>query len=186
MIPRTTLHKAISDPKLLGSTLRGESWKSWRIPLMAAMGEGLTADEREVFQQLTQRSHEPGKRVDEAVCRGGEARRKIQSHLCPGQLPCNSLQPSELGSWGNGNLRCRQTTGDRDPRLHHGELTNSPMLSQLVTNRTQDTLTLSNHVSIVVRSSDWRRLRGLTLIAVWGDELAFFRDDTDQIPMWKS
>jgi hypothetical protein len=58
-------------------------------------------------------------------------------------------------------------------------LTGSPMLSQLVTNQTQDTISLSNKINIVVRSSDWRRLRGLTLIATVCDEIAFMRSDED-------
>ena len=58
-------------------------------------------------------------------------------------------------------------------------LTNSPMLSQLVTGRTQDTITLSNHVAVTVRSSDYRRIRGATFIAVAADELGFLRSEED-------
>ena len=56
-------------------------------------------------------------------------------------------------------------------------ISGSPMLNQLITNRTQDSLTLSNKVSVVVRSSDWRRLRGF--VAALCDELGFFRDESE-------
>jgi hypothetical protein len=46
MIPRVPLRQALSDPNLLGTALAGDSWSSWRILSIAAMGEELSADER--------------------------------------------------------------------------------------------------------------------------------------------
>ena len=64
---------------LLGGLLDGPSWLSWRAILMAAMGEKLKPDEREVFKRLTGgREKEPGERVDElwgvVGRRGGKTR----------------------------------------------------------------------------------------------------------------
>jgi hypothetical protein len=53
----------------------------------------------------------------------------------------------------------------------------SPMLRQLVLNRTQKELNLKNKVSIVVRSSDFKRIRGSTFLAVVIDEVAFLRSE---------
>jgi hypothetical protein len=39
MKPRTSLRAALEDPALLGKALPGDSWKAWRIILIAAMGE---------------------------------------------------------------------------------------------------------------------------------------------------
>ena len=44
-----SLRKALSDPKLLGNALAGDSWLAWRVLLIAAAGESLTDAEREVF-----------------------------------------------------------------------------------------------------------------------------------------
>jgi hypothetical protein len=49
MKPKITLRKALSDPELLGSCLRGDSWHSWRSLLLAAMGEPLRPDELAAF-----------------------------------------------------------------------------------------------------------------------------------------
>ena len=49
MIPRVPLREALSDPNLLGTAIGGDSWGSWRTLLIAAMGEELTADERQIF-----------------------------------------------------------------------------------------------------------------------------------------
>ena len=64
MIPRVPLREALSDPNLLGTAIAGDSWRSWRILLIAAMGEDLRGDEREIFSKLTGRDREPLQRVD--------------------------------------------------------------------------------------------------------------------------
>ena len=78
MIPSFTMRGALDDPALLGSTLAGASWESWRTLLIAAMGERLLPSERALFTQLTGREREPGDRVEElwAVVgrRGGKSR----------------------------------------------------------------------------------------------------------------
>src|SRR5262249_43660019 len=53
----------------------------------------------------------------------------------------------------------------------------SPILRQLVANRTSDTLELTNGVSIEVRAASFRRLRGPTYVAVIADECAFWMSD---------
>ena len=65
MIPCITLRKALADPQLLGGTLSGESWLPWRALLIAAMGEQLTEEERDIFRKLTAREREPRQRVEE-------------------------------------------------------------------------------------------------------------------------
>jgi hypothetical protein len=180
--PRTTLRKALSDPKLLGNTLMGPSWVAWKTLLIASMGEKLTDDERRIFKQLTQRDHEPGKRIEEMAAvvgrRGGKSRAisvlvSYLATLC--QHP--SLVPGETGIVLIFAPDRRQSAVVLD--YCYAALTNSPMLRQLVTNRVQDTIILSNHINITVRSSDFRRLRGLTLVAAVADEIAFARSEED-------
>ena len=60
MRPQVTLRKALCDPHLLGNGLAGDTWNSWRTLLIAAMGEQLTDEERELFKRITGREHEPG------------------------------------------------------------------------------------------------------------------------------
>jgi hypothetical protein len=52
---RTTLREALSDPRLLGKALAGDSWHTWRTMLLAAMGEPLTGAELATFQAVTGR-----------------------------------------------------------------------------------------------------------------------------------
>src|SRR6185369_10762779 len=78
MTPKVTLRKALEDPALLGDVLGGDTWKTWRIILLAAMGEPLTPDELETFKNFTGRDTPPTERVDESWCcigrRGGKSR----------------------------------------------------------------------------------------------------------------
>ena len=78
MIPRVALREALSDPNLLGTAIAGDSWRSWRALLIAAMGEELSEDEREIFTKLTGRVREPLQRVDQFAAvigrRGGKSK----------------------------------------------------------------------------------------------------------------
>ena len=83
MKPRISLRQSLQDPNLLGGVLSGDSWRPWRTLLIAAMGESLYDDEREIFTKLTDREREPGQRVNELVAvigrRGGKSRAMASS-----------------------------------------------------------------------------------------------------------
>jgi hypothetical protein len=76
--PSEVVREALSDPSLLGTAIAGNSWRSWRTLLIAAMGEKLSEDEREIFTELTGREREPLQRVDEFAAvigrRGGKSK----------------------------------------------------------------------------------------------------------------
>jgi hypothetical protein len=55
-----------------------------------------------------------------------------------------------------------------------GILESVPMLAKLVASSTTDILALSNGLEIEVRSASFRNVRGVTAVAVVGDEAAFF------------
>src|SRR5262249_44849623 len=78
MRPTVPIRTALLDPNLLGGGLKADSWRAWRVLLIAGMGEPLTDDERTLFTQLTGREHEPLHRVDEFAAvvgrRGGKSR----------------------------------------------------------------------------------------------------------------
>ena len=53
----------------------------------------------------------------------------------------------------------------------------SPMLRQLVVNRTADAIELKNNIRIEVRPASFRKLRGPTYVAIIADGLAFWYSD---------
>jgi hypothetical protein len=180
MKPSVKLRKALTDPKLIGGVLAGESWRAWRILMIAAMGERLTDNERATFTTLTGREREPLQRVEEFVGvigrRGGKSRAMATLAVYIAALCRHPLAPGERGV-----LLCiapdqRQASITLD--YADAAFSGSPILKQLVGNRTADALELTNGVSIEVRSSSFRRLRGPTYIAVIADEAAFWYDET--------
>ena len=58
MKPLLSVRSALGDPDLLGGVLGGPSWVSWRVLLVAMMGEALSDEERLVFRKLTDRISE--------------------------------------------------------------------------------------------------------------------------------
>src|SRR4051812_30168953 len=67
MRPLFTMREALTDPNLLGDVLAGDSWATWRIFLIAMMGEPLDEEERAVFAYFTLREREPSAPVREAA-----------------------------------------------------------------------------------------------------------------------
>ena len=59
MKPLVTMRQALEDPNLLATLLPGASWRVWRVLLIAAMGEKLTAEELAVFRSITGRDEAP-------------------------------------------------------------------------------------------------------------------------------
>jgi hypothetical protein len=182
---RVTLREALADPELLGSTLSGESWRTWRVLLIAAMGESLNASERETFKQITGREREPLQRVEELVGvigrRGGKSRAIATTAAYIGGL----CQHPALVRGETGVVLCiapdqRQATITLD--YCTAAFQASPILRQLIASRTADSLTLTNGISIEVRAASFRRLRGPTYVAVIADEAAFWLSDESTNP----
>jgi hypothetical protein len=63
-----------------------------------------------------------------------------------------------------------------------GILQSTPMLSQLIASRTADALVLTNGITIEVRAASFRRIRGVTCVAVLADEVAFWLSEESTNP----
>ncbi len=150
MTPSTTLRKALSDPRLLGTILAGDSWFAWRTSLFAAMGEELTEEERAVFRQLTGRDREPDQIVEEFIAivgrRGGKTRAISAIGTYIGGL-CKhpALVRGERGIV----LVIAPDQRQADVCLDYIEANfqQSPILRQLIEARTARALRLTNHTT---------------------------------------
>ena len=179
MRPSVPLRTALGDPQLLGSVLAGDSWRSWRCLMIAAMGEALTDAERAIFTSLTRRAREPLQRVEELAAvvgrRGGKSRAMATLACYLASLCSHDLVRGETGV-----LLCI-APDQRQAGIVLGyaeaALQQSPILRQLISGRSNDALTLTNGINIEVRASSFRRLRGPTYVAVIADEAAFWYSD---------
>lgn len=177
-----TMRAALADAGLLGSALVGDSWATWRVFLIAAMGEKLNAKERAIFRRFTGRAREPGARIEEALFligrRGGKDRASavLATHLAALVDWSAVLAKGERGLVLCIGADTKQAAVQRD--YIEGVFDASPILSGLVVNRTADSIELSNGIAIEVRAASFRRLRGVTTVAVIASEAAFWLDDT--------
>jgi hypothetical protein len=175
------MRKALNDPRLLGNVLAGPSWDAWRALLIACVGEKLTAVERETFRRFTGRAHEPNQRVEEAVFligrRGGKDR--ALSVLAAYLAALMDWSPV-LAKGETALVLCigpdqRQAKITRD--YVEGVFAASPILSRMVVNKTAEAIELSNGVSVETRAASFRRLRGVTCVAVIATEAAFWHSE---------
>jgi hypothetical protein len=163
MKPRISLRQSLQDPNLLGTAIAGDSWRPWRTLLIAAMGEPLYDDERELFAELTGREHEPLQRVDQFAAvvgrRGGKSRAMatLATYIAGLCDHCDALVPGERGV-----LLC-VALDQRVAKiiLDYAEacFERSPILKQLIANRTADTLELTTALP-------WRSVRPLSASCV--------------------
>jgi hypothetical protein len=175
------MRAALADRALLGRSLAGPSWDAWRTLLIAAVGEELSPKERETFQRFTGRAREPGQRIEEAEFligrRGGKDR---AASVLAAYLSALIDWAPVLAKGERGLVLCigpdqRQAKITRD--YIEGVFDASKFLSRLIVNRTADTLDLSNGISIEVRAASFRRLRGVTCVAVIATEAAFWQTE---------
>jgi hypothetical protein len=155
MKPKVSMRESLSDPDLFGPIMPGESWYPARVLLIAAAGEALNDDEREVFRKLTSRSCEPRQMCRELIVifgrRGGKTT-MLAVFNCWIAALCDHrdvLAPGEKGIALviSRDQRAATVTLDRID----GILNSSIILSQLIANRTADAIELTNGIICEVR-----------------------------------
>jgi hypothetical protein len=173
------MRRALSDPKLLGDVIPGDSWSAWRILLIALMSEELTLDERETFTTLTGRRHEPGRPVEEfwAVVgrRGGKTRAMsvlavylavLCEHpvLAPGErgvIPILAASKKQAGV----------------AFSYIAAIFSRPAFAKLKIRETLNLVELVNGVDLLVMPASYRTIRGVTAVAVIADEIAYWMNE---------
>jgi hypothetical protein len=176
-----TMRRALLDPALLGTVLAGDSWRAWRILLIAAMGEALDEEERAIFQKLTGRDSEPLERVEEfwgVIGRRGGKSRAI-AVLCV--FVAVFVDHSAVLVAGERPVVLCLAPSQKQAGVVFGYvagiLESAPMLAKLVASKTAEILALTNGIEIEIRSASFRNVRGATAVAVVGDEASYWFDD---------
>ena len=181
-----TMRAVLTDVNLLGKLMAGASWTSWRVLLIAAMGEGLTPAERVVFKRLTGRDREPVERCEELLAivgrRGGKSFAMavlivyLAAFVSYGHVLTVGERPVVL---------CLSPTAQQS-RVVYGYccaiIEVVPLLASLIRQKNAETLSLTNGVDIEIRAASFRGLRGVTAVAVVADEVCFWYDDSSANP----
>jgi hypothetical protein len=178
MRKRVTLRETLADPDLLGHVMAGPTWEPHKILALAAMGEALTDAERIVFHKFTGRDREPSERVSEFCIVAGRRTGKsvTMSMLATYLSTCCDYSDVLIAGETGVLLTLAQDQRVASQLLNFVEenLNGSPILKQLIVNRTADAIELKNRIRIEVRPASFKKLRGPTYIAIIADELAFW------------
>ena len=176
--------EAMQTPALYGDTFLGDSWEAWRAILSGAFNLPMTDTQKEHFNALAGGREAPKKRVRELFVISG--RRCSKSHT----TAATAIYLATLGFEIEG-LKDRLSVGEKPVisllavdrsqakvifNYVRGMLEASPVFSAMIHKQYAESIELSNGVNIEVGTSNYRAIRGRSLVACIFDEACFFRD----------
>jgi len=178
--------QCMDDPRVFGSFFRGPSWAFWRVVLRVLFGLPLSAEEQPTALRHTGRTKlfaGPVRELWLAVGRRGGKSRVCS--LIAVFLACFTDYADVLVAGETGVvLLCAPSQRQARVLLGYviGFLRAVPALSSMVVRETEFAVELSNNISIEVRSSNFKTVRGFTVVAAIVDGIAFLPQDDSAVP----
>lgn len=176
---------ALRDRNLLGGALGDpSSWAVWLATLKAAFGRPLNDADRSYFHAVAGDRPPPSRRVRELWAivgrRSGKTRMAAAISVHIATLETHKLAAGEVGYV----LLIAASRAQASVAFGYvlGFLEESPILRRQIESTTADEVRLRNRVRIAVHAGSFRTIRGRTLLAVVGDETAFWRDEASAQP----
>jgi hypothetical protein len=186
MTRHVSISEALGSPHLLGAALGPDlsSWVTWIGVLKAAYGEPLDEAEAAAFTRVSGGRAPPTVRVRELVA---VASRRCGKGRMMGALAAYeaTLVPHRLAPGETGVVACVSPTREQSKIIQRyacGFLETSPLLRGEIKEVTQTEIRLHNGNVIVTLTSDYRTLRGRSLLLACIDEAAFLRDEGSAAP----
>jgi hypothetical protein len=171
----------LDHPQLFAGRFSAPSWSAWRVILKALFSLPMTDKEFSLFRTVTDWDEVPEETVRETwVIAGRRSGKSITMALTAVYLAFfrDWKKALTLGERGVGML----LAADRDQATVikgyiEGLIDSVPALSKMVARRRSDALHLSNGCSIEVHTSNFRKVRGRSLIFAVCDETCFWWSD---------
>jgi hypothetical protein len=175
---RFDIVSAIKDKRLFGSLFSDlSSWSAWIVFLKATFGIEMDHKELELYRHCTKRTDPPKRGAKEAwavVGRRGGKSRIIAVAGC--FIACffrfDNLAPGERGMVLN--LARDREQGRIVFSYISAILVAIPALQQMIVRQAADEIELTNGITIAVKTSDYRAVRGVTVVCCVADEIAFW------------
>jgi hypothetical protein len=180
--------EALVDRNLLGAALGdGASWQTWLVVLKAAFAEPLDDAERALFAVLAGDRAPPSRRVRELWCgpigrRSGKSRMASAVAVYTAALTDHRarLVPGEIGTVAV--IAASREQASTVFNYIRGFLTASELLAGQVASIGRDEIWLRDDICISVVTNSFRVARGMTLLAVIGDEVSYWRSEDSATP----
>jgi len=176
--------EAMQTPDLFGDAFTGDSWKTWRAVLSGAFALPMDDDRLATFKSVAGDREPPSERVRELWAIAG--RRSAKTHTAAAiavylaTVGAVIERLTDKLSAGERGVIALLATDRNQAKVAlnyiHGLFDASPALRGMIEKRGAESIDLNNRISIEVSTSNYRSIRGRTLLAVLLDEVAFFRD----------
>lgn len=176
--------EAMQTPELFGDAFKGDSWETWRAVLSGAFALPMDADRLATFKSVAGDREPPSERVRELWCIAG--RRSAKTHTAAAiavylaTVGAAIERLTDKLSAGERGVIALLATDRSQAKVAlnyiHGLFDASPALRGMIEKRAAESIDLNNRISVEVSTSNYRAIRGRTLLAVLLDEVAFFRD----------
>ena len=173
-----TIGASFTDRRLFGEWFAGESWDNWRAILRAMFAERMTKSELAFFKSVAGGREPPPKRIKECTIISGRRSGKdstasgIAAHVSASFQSAGRLRPGERATV------AALAVDKTQAQIVHGYIKaffeKVPSLRALVQRETLTGFELTNAVDILILSSDFRSLRGRTILLGILDELAYW------------
>lgn len=178
---------AAHDPKLFARFFRAPvTWASWWVFLKAAFALPMSEAETALFTRCTGRSRPFETPVSECWAMAGRRSGKsyiaalIAVYLAAFRDYREYLAPGEQGTVMV--LAVNREQAMTIFRYLVAFLDETPMLSKLIAARWAESVELSNGICIEVTTTNYRSVRGRTVVAALCDEISFWRSDESRNP----
>jgi hypothetical protein len=179
--------EAVEDRRLLGHLFKDlKTWKNWLVYLKARDGLKMSADELRIAKERTGRTVFLSKPFREAYAVVARRAGKSYLHSADAVFKACFRDWSPYLSHGEKGYIFLTATDKYQARILKdyisGFLNSSPLLKRMVLKETTFEIELKNRVVISIHTPSFRSIRGFTVLAVYLDELAFFRSEESANP----
>jgi hypothetical protein len=181
---RRTLLETLDDPALFRDVVPSPSWDAWRVFCRALTGAPIIGADLDLFRACTGRQEPPPTPASEAWVIAGRrsGKSRMASIIATYLAVAASTAKLTVGEWGTVLIMAVDKQQARIIFDYVKGLFARPALRPLVVSETAESIELRHRVRIEVRSSNFRRVRGVTLLAAVLDEVAFLQDEASALP----
>ncbi len=176
-----TILEVMDDPELFKRWFVLPSWDPWRAVLKALFGLPMNERERRLFRKITGRRKAPRKPAEEAwLAVGRRGGKSIITALIAVYIACFRAWTAYLAPGERGVVMV--IASDRKQarvifRYIKALIDGVEMLGKMVKRSTSSEIDLDNSITIEVHTSNFRSVRGYTILCVLADEVSFWRTD---------
>ncbi len=179
--------ECIHDPAIFRPLFKNlDTWRNWIMVLKAMDGLLMTEEELQTFAELTGRTKAPTEPVEETwFIKGRRAGGSFIVALKGVHLACFRNYKLFLGPGERGVIMIVATDRRQSRvilRYIVAILESVPMLAAMITRQDSESIDLNNGISIEIMTGNVRTIRGRTVVAFFGDETSFWRDEESANP----